>query len=111
MSDSVNQLRESPALGRLLEHYAQVPTGDATAWQDRLGEMEGVTRKDLVQLHGELLAQAWVEQNTGVVVLGKLGVVAACYRITAAGRRALRLLALPDPDEEMEESIQPERAA
>ena len=34
-------------------------------WQDRLMEMEGAAAKELTQLHGELIAFAWIEQNTG----------------------------------------------
>jgi hypothetical protein len=93
MYDDAERLLECPELRQLLNHYAQVSGGDREAWQDRLAELPGVSSKGLVQLHGELIAYDWLEQNTGVVVLRRPGVVAACYRITAAGRRVLRLTA------------------
>lgn len=100
-------LRECPALRSLLDHYHEVSGGDLTAWQDRLAELPGVSSKELVKLHGELIAQDWVEQNTGVVTIRRPGVVAACYRITSAGRRALRLT--EDADSATDET--PPRAA
>jgi len=93
MFDDEDQLRADPNLHRLLDHYSQVSGDDRDAWQDRLAELPGVSAKELVKLHGELLAYDWLEQNTGVVTIRKPGVVASCYRITPAGRRALRLVA------------------
>jgi hypothetical protein len=90
MFDDEDRLRECPALRQLLEHYDQLSAADATAWQDRWTELPGAKPKELVQWHGELIAHDWIEQNTGVVSFHKPGVVAACYRITSDGRRALR---------------------
>ncbi len=90
MFDEEDRLRDCPQLRCLLEHYAQVST-DEQAWQDRLAEMPGASRKELTELHGALLAEDWIEQNTGNVPAGSPIVAAACYRITAAGRLALRL--------------------
>jgi hypothetical protein len=45
--------------------------------------------KDLVKLHGLLIAFGWVEQNTGHVPTLQAGMVPACYRATVLGRRAL----------------------
>ena len=90
MFDDVLRLREVPNLAHLLTHYAQWAPPDGQAWQDRLMELAGAQPGDLVKLHGELIAQAWIEQNTGVTVPGKRGVVAGCYRVTAAGLRALK---------------------
>jgi hypothetical protein len=53
----------------------------------RLGDGSG---KDLVRVHGELLAYGWIEQNKGVVAAGPPGTVARCYWITPAGRKALK---------------------
>ena len=53
--------------------------------------LEGSEPRELVRLHGELLAHGWVEQNTGASLAQRPGTVPACYRVTAAGVRALRL--------------------
>ena len=54
-------------------------------------QMEGVEPKELVKLHGELIAFNWIEQNTGQVPIS--------YRITQAGQKALRLALESDSDE------------
>ena len=36
------------------------------------------------------IAYGWIVQNTGYTGVLKPGVVAGCYRVTTAGRRALR---------------------
>jgi hypothetical protein len=89
--DELERLREAEDLGRLLAHYGQFAAADREAWQDRLMELADVAAKDLIGLHGELIAYGWIEQNTGAVSARKPGVVAGCYRITPAGLRALRL--------------------
>jgi hypothetical protein len=104
MFDGEDRLRDCPSLGRLLEHYTHVSSEEASAWQERCNQMDGVTSKELVQLHGELLAHDWIEQNTHEVIRSKSGVVAACYRLTALGRRVLRLLSSTERDDE-EESL------
>jgi hypothetical protein len=90
MFDEIERLRDSPELRRLLEHYASLAATGPEVWQDRCAALPGVPAKGLVSLHGELLAFEWIEQNTGVVVFGKPGIVAGCYRVTAAGLNALR---------------------
>ncbi len=77
-----------PAALQLLRHYQH---GDE--WQDRVARMPGVSTKELTRLHGELLAHDWLEQNTGAVCLDRVGVVALCYRVTAAGRELLAVAA------------------
>jgi hypothetical protein len=52
--------------------------------------MEGVEARQLVKLHGELLAYGWLEQNTGLTPVLRAGAAANCYRITPAGLRALK---------------------
>lgn len=88
MFDEMDLLRDNRDLANLLDHYAQVGTADSEAWQDRVMEFEGVQSENLVKLHGYLIAHGWIAQNTGVTPTGRPG--AGCYRITSAGRRALK---------------------
>jgi hypothetical protein len=90
MFDELERLRECEALARLLDHYAQAGGNDREAWQDRVMHLEGVDARELVKLHGELIAHDWVEQNTGMTPVLKAGVAACCYRITASGIRAAK---------------------
>lgn len=91
MLDALEQLRENERLFRLLDHYAQFGGADPEAWQDRLMNLDGVDAKGLVQLHGQLLAEGWVEQNTGYTPELKYEEVPLCYRTTVLGRRVVRL--------------------
>ena len=100
LSDGWPRLRQSEALGRLLTHYADLGAADREAWQDRRMNLEGIEPRDLVRLHGHLPARGWLEQNTGATSVLKPGVVAACYRVTAAGLRALRQARDGDPGED-----------
>jgi hypothetical protein len=61
--------------------------------------LDGVEPRKLVRLHGQLLARGWVEQNTGATPVLRPGALAACYRVTAAGLRALRQARDGDPGE------------
>jgi len=90
MFDELQRLRDMKELFVLLAHYQQAGAADRQAWQDRLAEMEGVEPRQLVKLHGELLAYGWLEQNTGVTPVLRGGAAANCYRITTAGIRALK---------------------
>jgi hypothetical protein len=89
--DELDWLRDSADLQRLLGHYAAVGATDREAWQDRLMELDGVEARELVRLHGLLIAFSWVEQNTGNTPVCRPGSVPACYRVTAAGIRALKV--------------------
>ena len=71
---------------------AESATPDRLAWQDRVQELEGVEARELVRLHGELLACGWLEQNTGATPVLKHGSAPACYRVTPLGLRALKQL-------------------
>jgi hypothetical protein len=102
MLDAVERLRTNPKLQQLLTHYADACADDREAWQDRLADLEGAGPRDLVLLHGELIAFGWVEQNTGNTPTGRPGTVAACYRITTAGRRALKQSRSTDTEDESE---------
>jgi hypothetical protein len=90
MFDEMERLRDVKELSALLHHYRQVGEADRQAWQDRLAELEGVEPRQLVKLHGELLAYGWLEQNTGLTPILRVGAAASCYRITSAGIRALK---------------------
>ena len=97
MFDEMERLREVKELAALLAHYAERAALDRLVWQDRVQEMDGVAARDLVKLHGELIAYGWLEQNTGATPAGArsgdrapAGVAPACYRSTPAGLRALK---------------------
>jgi hypothetical protein len=90
MFDEMQRLREVPGLLYLLTHYQEKAKPDRQAWQDRLLEVEGVDSRDLIRLHGELLAYGWLEQNTGMANGTIIGLAPACYRITTTGVRAIR---------------------
>ena len=66
MFDELERLRDVKELLTLLRHYQHVGEADRQAWQDRLTELEGVEPRQMVKLHGELLAYGWLEQNTGL---------------------------------------------
>jgi hypothetical protein len=100
LSEGWPRLRESEALARLLSHSADLGAADREAWQDRRMDLEGVEPRELVRLHGQLIGCGWLEQNTGATPVLKAGVVAACYRVTAAGLRALRQARDGDPGED-----------
>jgi hypothetical protein len=84
MIDDLELLAANEDLQRLLAHYAEAAGDDRERWQPRLMDLAGVPARDLVRLHGELIAFGWVEQNTGGV--------SCCYRPTSAGLRALRFV-------------------
>jgi hypothetical protein len=107
MFDELDRLRESEGLFRVLGHYARAGAADREAWQDRLMPGEDLPARELVKLHGELIAFGWVEQNTGVTPALKPGVVACCYRVTAAGLRAFKQARAAD---RVSEQGQPEAA-
>jgi len=88
MFDDLDRLRSNGKLLRLLDRYAQPGLVDRKAWQDRLNSLDGAEAGPMVKLHGELLAFGWIEQNSGHTPY-QPGVVAACYRITTGGIKAL----------------------
>lgn len=71
-----------PALVALLRHYAPKDAADRETWRERVSEWPEASPRDLSQWHGDLIAAAWIEQNTGQTY--------GCYRVTQAGRRVLR---------------------
>ena len=92
MFDEMDRLRDVTALSALLAHYAELATPDRQVWQDRVQERTGGEARELIKLHGELIAYGWLEQNTGATPVLKPGSAPACYRITPAGLRALKQL-------------------
>jgi hypothetical protein len=88
--EELDRLRDISGLCALLQHYVTLSKPDRQLWQDRLMTLDGVEDRELVRLHGELLALAWVEQNTGVTPILRIGEAPQCYRVTAAGVRALK---------------------
>lgn len=90
MFEELDRLRDVKELFALLTHYQQLGESDRQVWQDRLTELNGVGTRELVKLHGELLAYGWLEQNTGLTPVLRPGAAANCYRITTAGIRALK---------------------
>jgi hypothetical protein len=100
--DELDRLRADEDLRRLLSHYASACARDREAWQDRLMSLDGVSPPELVRLHGELLAFEWIQQRTGIVGVLRPGAVPQCYRLTAAGAKALKRVA-GCGDKEMDE--------
>jgi hypothetical protein len=99
MFDEVERVRANESLRRLLIHYAEAAETDREAWQDRLMELDGRSPDELVRLHGELLGHEWIEQNVGVLPVLRAGAMPQCYRVTAAGRRALKRSRESDADD------------
>jgi hypothetical protein len=97
MFDEMERLRQARPLFELLCLYQARAGADRQAWLDRVQEMEGVPARELVRLHGELLAYGWIEQNTGVTPAAATGGAPACYRPTPAGLRAVRQARLEQP--------------
>ena len=89
MYDELDRLREAQELHDLLVCYAEKGARDRQTWQDRVMEVPGVAPRELVKLHGELLAYGWLEQN-GDTPVRRPGTAPACYRVTTAGLRALK---------------------
>jgi hypothetical protein len=90
MFDERERLRDVKELFDLLRHYQERGAADRQVWHDRLAEMNGVEPRELVKLHGELLAYGWLEQNTGQTPVLRPGAAASCYRITPVGIRMLK---------------------
>lgn len=104
MFDEMDRLRSSLELGQLLLHYFELGQEDRQSWQDRLDELENVPRREVVRLHGELLAYGWLEQNTGLTPILAAGRHSACYRITSAGQKAIKQLRKEETAEPAEQS-------
>jgi hypothetical protein len=89
MFNELERLRDGVELQALLEHYVGLAGPDRQAWHDRRMQLDGCEVRQLTRLHGELMAYGWLEQNTGVVPVARLGEAPGCYRVTRAGIKAL----------------------
>jgi hypothetical protein len=103
MDEELERLAGDERLFRLLDHYRTATPEDRAAWLDRVMARDGGSEADVTQLHGALLAAAWVEMNAGATPGVAAGRVPACYRLTASGRQAHKRAAsrragLPDGD-------------
>ena len=68
MFDEMDRLRDMKELQQLLMTARDLGVADRTLWQDRVCQQDGVEpMRELVRLHGELIAYGWIEQNTGIV--------------------------------------------
>ena len=74
-----------PALASLLSHYVDHAGPNRETWLDRV--MGG---PELSRRHGLLIADGWLEQNTGQFPRLAANEVPGCYRATAMGRAALK---------------------
>lgn len=91
MTDELIRLRQQPRLAELLGHYVRASGDDREVWLARCMQLDHAPVPEMSRLHGELIAHGWIEQNTGVVAPASAGICAACYRTTAAGRRAFEM--------------------
>jgi hypothetical protein len=73
---------------QFLTHYAKLGETNPEAWHPLLMVMDSDGRVDLVKLHGELMAFAYVEQNSGQMPCS--------YRLTRAGVKALQQISEND---------------
>jgi hypothetical protein len=78
MFDELERLRDGKELFELLTYYHELGVADRQVWQDRLAQMDGVESRQLVKLHGELLAYGWLEQNTGLTPALRPGAAVSC---------------------------------
>ena len=90
MNDDAGPADRDERIFGLLDHYRHVGGDDREKWVDRVMEWPDSTAKDLTRLHGTLLAAAWVEMNLAPSGRPSAGRVTECYRLTAAGRQALK---------------------
>jgi hypothetical protein len=90
MQENAEPSAAADRLFGLLEHYYGRAGDDRTKWVDRLTELPDGAAAELTRLHGALLAAAWIELNVGTAKTDGAGRVAECYRLTPAGRQALK---------------------
>ncbi|HEV8060263.1 MAG TPA: hypothetical protein VGP68_10340 [Gemmataceae bacterium] len=99
MSEELEQIPEDSVLFRLLELYANAGLDNPDAWQLRVMTLEGADDRRLSRLHGRLIAAGWLEFN--IAAARAKNETMRCYRITAAGRRALRRALLGKDEEDI----------
>lgn len=86
MSDSLSM----NLVKTLLMKYHRPTAEERAGWQARVMDLEGVNSQELTRLHGELLAQGWIEQNTEVALVPRGTFLESSYRITSSGVRRTR---------------------
>ena len=94
MFDEIEHLRDNSKLFQLLSYYVQAAEMNPEIFQDRLMVLEGVESKEMARMHGQLLAQNWIEPNSIAVPVVEGGTVPYCYRATRAGVRVFRQLSI-----------------
>ncbi len=99
MSEELEQFPEDSLLVGLLQLYANAGLVNPDAWQFRVMTLDGADDRRLSRLHGRLIAAGWLEFN--LAAARAKSETMRCYRITAAGRRALRRAHLSKDDEDM----------
>ena len=82
MLDDLDCLRNNTRLLEMLTYYGKLAEPDRETWHPRLMAMEETEPSEITKLHGTLIAFGWVEMNVGQVP--------TCYRITLAGKRAIK---------------------
>jgi hypothetical protein len=90
MYHELHRLDSNPSLQQLLSLYAESEVAVPGQWQERVTQLEGVEIRTMATLHGELLAQEWIEQNIAQTLGAEGGSHPGCYRITPAGFQALK---------------------
>jgi len=90
MNEGLEELVRDEELYQLLSHYHVGAGDDRERWVDRVAEWQDGKPDDLTRWHGRLLASTWIEQNTGHTPPPANGRLGQCYRVTAAGRKALK---------------------
>ena len=75
----------------LLMRYYRPSSEERSVWQARVMELEGATSNEITKMHGELIAQGWIEQNLETI-LGRDGgsFLQSSYRITPSGVRTTK---------------------
>ncbi|HTK75582.1 MAG TPA: hypothetical protein VL371_10015 [Gemmataceae bacterium] len=100
MNDGLELLGRDEQLYQLLSHYHAAAGDDRERWLDRVTDWRDGRPEDVTRWHGRLLASAWLEQNTGHTPPPTNGRIGECYRVTAAGRKALKCARERNEDDE-----------
>lgn len=75
----------------LLMRYYKPSADERLIWQARVMELDGATSNEITKMHGELLAQGWIEQNLESILCKESGsFLHSSYRITSSGVRTTK---------------------
>lgn len=87
---NLSALLDQPKLRSLLDHYHDAKRKEGAGdWQDRAMELDGMDERELTRLHGQLLANGWLETRVEAADAHQPGRLTKCYRITSDGEKAL----------------------